>query len=154
MTKTIYLDEIIGINQIKNYVNRVVLNKGDYLFNLEIQEKENFIYDKNTSDYCEDEISIIPVKIRDAQFYVCPLKKDFHKNNFLILKNKLDFIDDSDLLKNHVNEENDVQIEKIKSNVCFVIIYSANKKFYELFENLINEIISKYHYYLDTIILS
>lgn len=152
MSRVVYIKEQISIKSLKNYISTEVLKKNDYLFRTEVNESQTAQY-SIMSDYNEwqnEDIEIIPVKIKDAQFYVCPIKKDFEKNNLFVLKNKINFINDIDFL----NELNDYETEKIQSNVCFVIIYSVEKKFYELFESFINEFINKYYYYLDTFILS
>ena len=134
-----YMKKEVGIKEkIYNIEEKLEVNKlKEYIIKYLIKNKIANL-DKNCHERIE-EYSIFPLDLKKIKFLVFPLKISDYDEKIIIFRNRERFI------KGKINIDSKDYF--FDSHLCFVILYSSEKKINFLFEELIDKIIEKIEEY-------
>ena len=124
--KIYVINEELEINELEEYIVKYITDKE--IMTIEENSNENM-----------NKLKMFPLDLVKIKFLVLPLKISDYKEKIIIFRN----------MKNFVNGKIKVDNKEYPFNwhLCFVILYSCEKKVHFLFEELIEDIIKKIDVY-------
>ena len=126
--KIYVINEDLEINELEEYIVKYITDKE--IMTIEENSNENM-----------NKVKMFPLDLVKIKFLVLPLKISDYKEKIIIFRN----------MKNFVNGKIKVDNKEypFNSHLCFVILYSCEKKVHFLFEELIEDIIKKIDVYTE-----